>query len=170
MFRVKRLAAAIDMIAAGTRAPMAIAPKATPANQLGNWSSNSCGMTSCGLTFPLRPMGLVPALIATYPRSASRRSSREYAGRMAALRRPVLRVLDDSVAVTECGYMNRASADPSASDAYAQYCVAAGTKTPVASLGFAADGVAILACAASKIPVQPPSLAGRYTTATMITM
>ena len=35
MLRVNRLAAAMDMIAAGTSAPMAIAPKATPANQLG---------------------------------------------------------------------------------------------------------------------------------------
>jgi hypothetical protein len=55
----------MDMIAAGTRAPMAIAPKATPANQLGNWSSKSCGMTSCGFGLPSSPIGFVPALIAT---------------------------------------------------------------------------------------------------------
>ena len=65
MLRVKRFAAAIDMIAAGTSAPMAMAPKATPANQLGNWSSKSWGMTSCGLILPSSPIGLVPALIAT---------------------------------------------------------------------------------------------------------
>ena len=65
MLRVNRFAAAIDMIAAGTRAPIAIAPNATPANQLGKWSSNSCGMTSCGLILPSSPIGMVPALIAT---------------------------------------------------------------------------------------------------------
>ena len=36
MLRVNRLAAAIDMIAAGTSAPMAIAAKATPTNHDGN--------------------------------------------------------------------------------------------------------------------------------------
>src|ERR1700677_740266 len=36
MLRVNRFAAAIAMIAAGTRAPMMIAEKAMPANQLGN--------------------------------------------------------------------------------------------------------------------------------------
>jgi hypothetical protein len=65
MLRVNRLAAAIDMIAAGTRAPTAMAPKATPVNQLGKWSSNSWGMTSCGLTLPSSPTGWVPALMAT---------------------------------------------------------------------------------------------------------
>jgi hypothetical protein len=40
MFRVKRLAAAIDMIAAGTSAPMTMAEKATPVNQLGNMCWN----------------------------------------------------------------------------------------------------------------------------------
>src|SRR5690349_20455988 len=115
MLRVNVLAAAIDMIAAGTRAPMAIAANATPANQLGNMSSNSCGMTSCALGLPSRPSGLVPAAIATHPRRARRPSTNEYAGRIAALRRIVLRLLDDSVAVIECGYMNSARADPSPS-------------------------------------------------------
>ena len=64
MLRVNRLAAAMDMIAAGTKAPMAIAPKANPANQLGNESSKSWGMTSCGLILPSSPIGIVPALIA----------------------------------------------------------------------------------------------------------
>ena len=36
MFLVNRFAAAIDMIAAGTSAPMPMAAKAMPANQLGN--------------------------------------------------------------------------------------------------------------------------------------
>ena len=102
------------MIAAGTSAPIAIAANATPANQAGNMSSNSCGMTSCGFGSPSRPIGCVPAAMATQPSSASRPSTKEYAGRIAAFRRMVLRLLDDSVAVTECGYMNNASAEPSA--------------------------------------------------------
>jgi hypothetical protein len=46
MFRVNRFAAAIDMIAAGTSAPMPIAANATPANQSGNMVSKSCGIAS----------------------------------------------------------------------------------------------------------------------------
>src|SRR5689334_7173163 len=115
MLRVKVLAAAIDMIAAGTSAPMATAAKATPANQLGNMSSNSCGITSCGFGLPSTPTGLVPAAMATQPSRASRPSTKEYAGRIAALRRMVVRLLDDRLAVTEWGYMNSAIAEPSAS-------------------------------------------------------
>src|SRR5664279_2878642 len=114
MLRVKRLAAEIAMMAAGTRAPIAMAAKATPANQDGNISSNSCGTTSWGLTLPSRPIGLVPAAMATHPSSANSPSTKLYAGRMAELRRIVLRDLDDKVAVIECGYMNSASADPRA--------------------------------------------------------
>ena len=76
MLRVKVLAAAIDMIAAGTSAPIAIAANATPANHDGNESSNSCGMTSCALGLPSAPIGLVPAAIATQPSSASRPSTK----------------------------------------------------------------------------------------------
>src|SRR3954463_7958709 len=112
MLRVKVFAAAIDMIAAGTSAPIATAAKATPANQLGNESSNSCGITSCGLGLPSSPIGFVPAAIATQPSSASSPSTNEYAGRIAALRRIVLRLPELSDAVIECGYMNSASADP----------------------------------------------------------
>ena len=112
---MKGLAAAIDMIAAGTSAPIAIAANATPANHAGNMSSNSCGMTSCALASPSSPIGCVPAAMATQPSRASRPSTKEYAGRIAALRRIVLRLLDDSDAVTECGYMNSASAEPRAS-------------------------------------------------------
>ena len=115
MLRVNVFAAAIDMIAAGTSAPIATAAKATPANQLGKESSNSCGMTSCGLGLPSTPTGLVPAAMATQPSRASSPSTKEYAGRMAALRRIVLRLSEDRVAVTECGYMNSAIAEPSAS-------------------------------------------------------
>ncbi len=45
MLRVNRFAAAIDMIAAGTSAPMPIAANATPANQRGNICWNSSGTT-----------------------------------------------------------------------------------------------------------------------------
>ena len=43
MLRVNRFAAAIDMMAAGTSAPMPIAANAMPANQSGNIWSNSTG-------------------------------------------------------------------------------------------------------------------------------
>src|SRR5262252_7710676 len=114
MFRVKVFEAAIDMIAAGTSAPIATAAKATPANHGGKKSSNNCGITSCAFGFPSRPIGFVPAAIATQPSSASRPRTKLYAGRMVALRRIVFRLLDESVAVMECGYMNKAIADPNA--------------------------------------------------------
>src|SRR5829696_7933775 len=128
MLRVNRFAAAIDMMAAGTRAPIAIAENATPANQSGNWSSKNFGTTSCGFGLPSRPIGLVPTAIAAKPSSAS---TSEYAGRMAALRRITLRLREDRTAVIECGYMNSASAEPSASVAYARYCDEGGMNTPV---------------------------------------
>src|SRR4051794_11812816 len=112
MLRVNVFAAAIDMIAAGTSAPIATAANATPANQLGKESSNSCGMTSCGLGLPSTPIGLVPAAMATQPRSASRPSTKEYAGRIEALRRMVLRLPELSDAGTEGGDMNSARAEP----------------------------------------------------------
>src|SRR6478752_4339933 len=115
MLRVKVLAAAIDMMAAGTRAPIAIAAKATPANHEGKKSSKSWGTTSCGFGLPFRPIGLVPAAMATQPSRASRPSRKEYAGRIEAFLRIVLRLLAESVAVIEWGYMNSAMADPSAS-------------------------------------------------------
>ena len=64
MFRVHRLAAAIDMIAAGTSAPMPIAAKATPANQAGNIWSKSSGTTVFGSGFPSVTIGWTPAAIA----------------------------------------------------------------------------------------------------------
>lgn len=112
MLRVNRFAAAIDMIAAGTSAPMPIAANATPANQSGNMFSNSCGMAS----WPLST--LTPAATAMKPSSASRPSISEYSGRIVVLRRITLRLRLESVAVIECGYMNSASADPSARVAY----------------------------------------------------
>src|SRR5580698_8626017 len=47
--RVKVLAAPIDITAAGTSAPIAIAANEKPANQSGNTLSSNCGTASCGL-------------------------------------------------------------------------------------------------------------------------
>ena len=49
MLRVNRLAAAMAMIAAGTSAPMTMAEKAIPVNQLGNRCWNRYGTASWGL-------------------------------------------------------------------------------------------------------------------------
>src|SRR4051794_35774448 len=109
MLRVNRFAAAIDMIAAGTRAPIAIAAYPTPANHEGNSFSKSCGIASCGLGG--LPVTVTPAAMATKPSSASRPRRKEYAGSSAALRRVTERFFVDRTPVTECGYMNRARAD-----------------------------------------------------------
>ena len=111
MLRVHRLAAAIDMIAAGTSAPIPIAANATPANQLGNISRSSSGTASWALST------WIFAAIAMKPSSASSPSRKEYAGRKAALRRITDRFFDASTPVSECGYMNSARAEPRASDA-----------------------------------------------------
>ncbi len=110
----------MDMMADGTRAPIAIAEKAMPANQLGKFSSNRWGTASCAFASPSDPNTDVFAEIAANPRRASMPSIKEYAGRTVALRRIVLRLFPERTAVMECGYMNKASADPSASVAYAQ--------------------------------------------------
>src|SRR6476469_8234881 len=114
MLRVHRLAAAIDMIAAGTSAPITIAANATHANHGGNSFSNRCGTASCG--FGGSPT-VTPAAIATKPSRARRPSRKEYAGSRAALRRITERFRVESTAVTECGYMNSARAEPRARDA-----------------------------------------------------
>src|SRR6476646_4461015 len=57
-FRVKRLAQAMDMIAAGTSAPMAMLAKATPTNQDGKDARNSAG------TAKLAPYWVKPAAYA----------------------------------------------------------------------------------------------------------
>ena len=49
MLRVNKFAAAIAMIAAGTRAPMMMPAKAIPVNQLGNMCWNRYGTASCAL-------------------------------------------------------------------------------------------------------------------------
>src|SRR5690242_13534871 len=114
MLRVHKLAAAIDMIAAGTSAPITIAAYATPATHDGNSFSNSWGTASWGLG---GSPTLTPAAIATKPSRASSPSRNEYAGSRAALRRMTERFLVERTAVTECGYMNSASAEPRASEA-----------------------------------------------------
>src|SRR4051794_41500903 len=108
MLRVHRFAAAIDMMAAGTRAPITIAAYATPANHDGNSFSNSCGTACCGL------VTFTPAAIATKPSSASSPSRKEYAGSSEALRRITERLRVERTPVTEWGYMNSASVEPSA--------------------------------------------------------
>src|SRR5881275_2670277 len=113
MLRVNKFAAAIDMMAAGTNAPIATAANATPANHDGNMSRNNIGTARLA---PSPVFGaLMPAASAINPSSAIRPSRNEYAGSAAALRRITLRSLVASTPVMECGYMNRASADPRAS-------------------------------------------------------
>ena len=55
--------------------------------------------------------------MAAKPSSASSPSRKEYAGSSAALRRITERFFDESTPVSECGYMNSASAEPSAREA-----------------------------------------------------
>src|SRR5277367_4846094 len=109
MLRVKVLAAPIDMIAAGTRAPSAIAAKQKPANQSGNAQSTSCGTASCGVST------LTPAAIAISPSKAVNPSTKEYAGKAIVLKRMALPLEAASEPVSPCGYMNNAIAEPSAS-------------------------------------------------------
>src|SRR5581483_5034742 len=127
MLRVNRLAAAMDMIAAGTSAPMAIAANATPANQLGKTSRKRRGAASRLFVV------LIPSAMAMKPSSATKASMSEYSGNATVLRRTVLRCFDARTPVTECGYMKRAIAEPSASVAYAQYDFADGRN---ANVGF----------------------------------
>jgi hypothetical protein len=58
MLRVKRLATAIDITAAGTSAPMAMAANATPVNHDGKNFRNRSGTASLGLA------GWMPAAMA----------------------------------------------------------------------------------------------------------
>src|SRR6516225_8058063 len=126
MLLLNRLAAAIDMMAAGTSAPMMIAEYPMPANQLGNMFWNSSGTDS----WALLPCALTPAFTAgaaraMEPNSAIRPSTSEEAGSAARLRRITLRHLVASTPVMMCGYMNRARAEPSARVAGA-HCPAGG--------------------------------------------
>src|SRR5271163_3027439 len=71
MLRVKVLAAPIDITAAGTSAPSAIAAKQKPANQSGKAQSTNCGTASVG------ELTLTPAATAIMPSSAMRPSTKE---------------------------------------------------------------------------------------------
>src|SRR6516162_4163138 len=115
MFRVKRFEAAIDITAAGTSAPIAIAANANPTNHGGNTAAIRRGTTRLGVET------VMPAAIAMYPRSASRPSTSEYDGSSAAFCRTTLPLYAARTPVIACGYMKSASADPSASDAYGRY-------------------------------------------------
>src|SRR4051794_24087944 len=142
MLRVQRFAAAIDMIAAGTSAPMTMAAYATPANHDGNSFSNSCGTACCGL------VTFTPAAIATKPSRASSPSRKEYAGSSEALRRITERLRVDRTPVIECGYMNNASADPNARVQYAWWSGSGG----IVAFGAAAPDAIASAFWVSKSP------------------
>src|SRR5581483_1228674 len=115
MLRVTRLAAPIDMIAAGTSAPSAIAAKQKPANHGGKLALISAGTA-------IEPLlTLMCAASAMYPSRAISPSRKLYAGSHTALRRIALEPEADKVAVIECGYRNNANAEPSASVANDQY-------------------------------------------------
>lgn len=107
--------------------------------------------------------------MATQPNRARRASTKEYAGRIAAFLRIVLRLLEDSAAVTEWGYMNSAMAEPKASVTYAQFCAGGTRNVPVGLLGSALLGEDILVSAEEKMWSQPPIFDGNQTIATITT-
>src|ERR1700730_11150149 len=74
MLRLKRLAAAIDITDAGTNAPIAIAAKATPVNQLGNMFWKRSAMA---LLLRKSLLGFTPAAMAMKPNRAMRPSMKE---------------------------------------------------------------------------------------------
>ena len=151
--RVKRFAAAIDMMEAGTSAPMAIAAKAKPTNHDGNICTKRPGTTHWA---PNGALGCTPAASPMKPSRAIRPSKKLYAGSIAALRRMAMRLFELRMPVIECGYMNRASAEPRASVAYAGNC--------------AGDSSSLLAGTAAKIWPNPPRRSGMTTTATITVM
>ena len=109
---------------------------------------------------------MTPAAIATKPSSASRPSRNEYAGSRAAFRRITERLRVDSTPVTECGYMNRARAEPSAREAYAHWAtpggmVPLGAASPAAiASAFSVLKVANESLAVAKMWLQPPTWDG----------
>ena len=106
---MNRLAAPIDITAAGTSAPMAIAAKAKPANQPGNSALNSAGTTSLLLvTFmPGRVAHVAQQRDQPEQQRVGRQQHRVLADRVAAR--------EAKMPVSVCGYMKAASAEPSAS-------------------------------------------------------
>src|SRR5712664_4438716 len=99
MLRVNRLAAAIDMTADGTSAPMMIVANATPANQCGKVPSNSAGMMVLVLALPPDRSGLTLAASATTPSSAMRPSTMLYTGSHATERLTTSLLLVESTPV-----------------------------------------------------------------------
>lgn len=93
------------------------------------------------------------------PSSASRPSISEYSGRIVVLRRITSRLREESVAVIECGYMNSARADPSASVAYPHWPASAGASAP-RGLSVAGLICANASPALAKMSSKPPSLIG----------
>src|ERR1700680_5232209 len=100
MLRLKRLAAAIDMIAAGTSAPTAMAAKATPVNQLGKMFWKRSAMA---LLLPNALDGLIPAAMAMNPKRPISPSRKEYAGRDYEFALINLWPLALKTPVSECG-------------------------------------------------------------------
>src|SRR6202000_1639305 len=80
-----------------------------------------------------------------------------------------VRLLDASTPVTECGYRNNASAEPSASVAYCNWLVLVSRIEPL-GLPVVGRTCASDACAWSKMLVRPPKWIGRGITATVIPM
>src|SRR5262245_21166672 len=96
ILRVKRFAAAIDMIDAGTNAPIAIAANANPTNHDGNICRNSPGTTHCA---PYGACGWIPAANPMKPSNAINPNKKLYAGNSAALRLITVRLLELSTPV-----------------------------------------------------------------------
>src|SRR3954462_2924884 len=132
MFLVNRFAEAIDITAAGTSAPIAMAAKAKPSNHDGKYFRNRSG------TANVLSVVLILAVIVMKPSRARNPSISVYAGRIAMLRRTTSCERALSVPVITCGYMNSASADPSAS---VRYAVCAGALPGINAAGVPAGGV-----------------------------
>ena len=106
--RVNRLAAPMDMTAAGTSAPTAMAANAKPANQLGKIALKSAGTTSL-LSLTFTP-GRVGHVAEHGDQAQQHRVGRQHDGVLLM----VSPLLEAKIPVSVCGYMNPASALPSA--------------------------------------------------------
>src|SRR3569623_292974 len=107
MLRVKRLPQEMDMIAAGTNAPIPMAAKASPANHGEKEWRNSAGIAKLlpKIRYPSAYSGipLTPTATAITPRSAMRASAKVKLGSRKALRLSTLRLDDENTPVIECG-------------------------------------------------------------------
>src|ERR1700753_2584289 len=104
--RVNRFAVAMDMMAAGTRAPMPMAARQKPANHSGNMRRKSSG-TTAEVSFDW-----MPAASAIRPSSATRPSRMLYAGMSAVLRRMTFALDALRIPVKVGGYKSSAIAEP----------------------------------------------------------